>query len=43
MGEAAQVDFALRELESLIDPEPLITPVLLRTGRVDRGLLRLRY
>jgi len=25
-----QVDFALRELESLIDPEPLITPVLLR-------------
>ena len=27
-----QLDFALRELESLIDPEPLITPVLLRTG-----------
>ncbi len=27
-----QADFALRELESLIDPEPLITPVLLRTG-----------
>ena len=31
-GEAEQADFALRELESLIDPEPLITPVLLRTG-----------
>jgi primosomal protein N' (replication factor Y) len=31
--EAAQMDFALRELESLIDPEPLITPVLLRTGQ----------
>jgi primosomal protein N' (replication factor Y) len=28
----APADFALRELESLIDPEPLITPVLLRTG-----------
>jgi primosomal protein N' (replication factor Y) len=27
-----QLDFALRELESLIDPEPLITPVLLRTA-----------
>ncbi len=32
MVEPAQVDFALRELESLIDPEPLITPVLLRMG-----------
>jgi primosomal protein N' (replication factor Y) len=31
--EGGQVDFALRELESLIDPEPLITPVLLKTGR----------
>lgn len=31
-GEAEQADFALRELESLIDPEPLITPVLLRTA-----------
>lgn len=31
--EEAQMDFALRELESLIDPEPLITPVLLRCGR----------
>ena len=30
--EMAQADFALRELESLIDPEPLITPVLLRAG-----------
>ncbi len=28
----APADFALRELESLIDPEPLITPVLLHTG-----------
>ena len=31
-GEAEQGDFALRELESLIDPEPLITPVLLRAA-----------
>ena len=31
-GEPEQADFALRELESLIDPEPLITPVLLRTA-----------
>lgn len=31
--EDAEMDFALRELEGLIDPEPLITPVLLRTGR----------
>ena len=30
--EPEQMDFALREVESLIDPEPLITPVLLRTG-----------
>jgi len=30
--EGGQVDFALRELESMIDPDPLITPVLLRTG-----------
>jgi primosomal protein N' (replication factor Y) len=30
--EADQMEFALRELDSLIDPEPLITPVLLRTG-----------
>jgi primosomal protein N' (replication factor Y) len=27
-----QADFALREIESLIDPEPLITAVLLRAG-----------
>ena len=27
-----QMDFALREIESLLDPQPLITPVLLRTG-----------
>jgi primosomal protein N' (replication factor Y) len=32
MTEGEQMDFALRELESLIDPEPLVTPVLLRTG-----------
>jgi primosomal protein N' (replication factor Y) len=32
MTEGEPMDFALRELESLIDPEPLVTPVLLRTG-----------
>ncbi len=32
IGAGEQADFALRELESLIDPEPLITPVLLRTA-----------
>lgn len=32
LAEPEQADFALRELESLIDPEPLITPVLLRTA-----------
>ncbi|MEI8038596.1 MAG: primosomal protein N' [Verrucomicrobiota bacterium] len=32
MAVEEQVDFAVRELEALIDPEPLITPVLLRTG-----------
>ncbi len=32
VAEPAQTDFALRELESLIDPDPLITPVLLRTA-----------
>ena len=32
VGAPEQADFALRELESLIDPEPLITPVLLRTA-----------
>lgn len=32
MVEPQQADFALREVESLIDPEPLITPVLLRMG-----------
>ena len=30
--DGVQMDFALRELESLIDPDPLITPVLLRAG-----------
>jgi primosomal protein N' (replication factor Y) len=28
-----QPDFAMRELEGLVDPEPLITPVLLRMGK----------
>jgi len=32
IAEPVQQDFALRELDSLIDPEPLITPVLLKTG-----------
>ena len=32
VSEIGPLDFALRELESLIDPEPLITPVLLRVG-----------
>lgn len=30
--EPEQIDFALRELQALIDPEPLITPVLLRVA-----------
>ena len=34
---SAQMDFALRELESLIDPEPLITPALLRAGEWIAG------
>jgi primosomal protein N' (replication factor Y) len=34
VGEVdGQADFALRELEALVEPEPLITPVLLETGR----------
>jgi primosomal protein N' (replication factor Y) len=33
VGDEAQANFALRTIESLIDPEPLITPVLLQTGR----------
>jgi primosomal protein N' (replication factor Y) len=32
-----QADFALRELSSLIDPEPLITPVLLKTSEWIAG------
>ena len=32
LTESARQDFALREIESLIDPEPLITPVMLRTA-----------
>ncbi|MEY5013019.1 MAG: hypothetical protein RLY69_734, partial [Verrucomicrobiota bacterium] len=30
--EPAQSDFGLREVDALIDPEPLVTPVLLRMG-----------
>lgn len=38
VGEAdGQTDFALRELESLIDPEPLITAVLLKTAEWIAG------
>jgi primosomal protein N' (replication factor Y) len=33
----AQADFALRELEKLVDPEPLITPVLLKAGEWIAG------
>jgi len=33
IAEPEQADFALRELEALIDPEPLITPVLLKTAQ----------
>ncbi len=32
VSEPEQTDFAIRELEALIDPEPLITPVLLKTA-----------
>ncbi|HVJ45148.1 MAG TPA: primosomal protein N', partial [Luteolibacter sp.] len=32
-----QADFALRELEALVDPEPLITPVLLKAGEWIAG------
>ena len=32
VGHPEIADFAMRELESLIDPEPLITPTLLRTA-----------
>jgi primosomal protein N' (replication factor Y) (superfamily II helicase) len=33
MVEPVQADFAVRELDALLDPEPLITPVLLRMGQ----------
>lgn len=33
VAEEVQSDFAMRELEALVDPEPLITPVLLRMGK----------
>ncbi len=33
LEEGAQGDFAVREIEALLDPEPLLTPVLLKTGR----------
>jgi len=32
LAPPAQQDFALREIESLIDPQPLITPVMLKTA-----------
>ncbi|MCF7676285.1 MAG: primosomal protein N' [Akkermansiaceae bacterium] len=32
VGEPVQGDFAIREIEELMDPEPLITACLLRTG-----------
>jgi primosomal protein N' (replication factor Y) (superfamily II helicase) len=35
--EAPQADFALRQIEALVEPEPLITPVLLQTGRWIAG------
>jgi len=35
--EPEQTDFGLRELDSLIDPEPLITPVLLKTAQWIAG------
>lgn len=33
IGEAPQTNFALRPLHSLIDPEPLITPGLMKLGK----------
>ncbi|MFT3990167.1 MAG: primosomal protein N' [Luteolibacter sp.] len=33
LAEPEMADFATRELEALIDPEPLITPVLLKTAQ----------
>jgi len=33
LNDGPAEDFALRELEALVDPEPLITPVLLKTGK----------
>ena len=33
VGESVQQDFAVREIIALLDPEPLITPVLLKIGR----------
>ncbi|MCB1129498.1 MAG: primosomal protein N', partial [Verrucomicrobiae bacterium] len=32
LADPAQADFAVREVAALVDPEPLITPVLLRMG-----------
>ncbi|MFZ9938556.1 MAG: primosomal protein N', partial [Luteolibacter sp.] len=37
LAEAVQTDFAMRELESLIDPEPLVTRVLLKMGEWIAG------
>lgn len=33
IGPAPQQDFALREIDNLIDPEPLITPTLMKIAR----------
>ncbi|MFT4175542.1 MAG: primosomal protein N' [Luteolibacter sp.] len=37
LAEPEMADFATRELEALIDPEPLITPVLLKTAQWIAG------
>lgn len=33
MVEAEQVDFAMREVSGLVEPEPLVTPVMMRLGQ----------
>jgi len=37
LSDAPPEDFALRELEALVDPEPLITPTLLKVGQWIAG------
>jgi primosomal protein N' (replication factor Y) len=37
LSDAPPDDFALRELEALVDPEPLITPTLLKVGQWIAG------